>query len=232
MDGYQIPLYFHNGLPYLQCRPPTADKDATLPHIIMTSDFDWDPTTYDNIIDDMSHFYDAEEDNVHLSPFDGSRQYRRRTDATHSFNGEHQFLDAYEYPDYDELIDDILDSHHQYLVQDNYKVLQLNTNLQKFIMLCYVHFLPGPQRKPYNVLLRSLLNFLEAAFRTPFDIIGVLDSPHVVFVVVMRLLPLTLYLVTHQKFIVGLPQLNSSLSVSHSLQTCMTLRQTKSLKHP
>ena len=59
MDGYQIPLDFVNGLPYLQCRKPLQQEIETLPHIIMTSDMDWDPTIYDNVIEDFSHFYDT-----------------------------------------------------------------------------------------------------------------------------------------------------------------------------
>ena len=43
VDGYQLPLKFHNGLPYLPCRKPTEDELESLPHIIMTSDIDWDP---------------------------------------------------------------------------------------------------------------------------------------------------------------------------------------------
>jgi hypothetical protein len=70
MDGYQIPLDFHNFLPYLKCCIPTADELNKLPHIIMTSDMDWDPSTYNNTIDGMENFYDTDEDEVYHSPFD------------------------------------------------------------------------------------------------------------------------------------------------------------------
>jgi hypothetical protein len=76
MDAYQIPLDFHNGLPYLKkCQIPTEDELNTLPHIIMTSDMDWDPSTYNNTIDDMDKFFDADEDNVYHSPFDHKGDY-------------------------------------------------------------------------------------------------------------------------------------------------------------
>jgi hypothetical protein len=38
--AYQIPLAFHNGLPYLKCRPPSNAEVASLPYIVMTSDVD------------------------------------------------------------------------------------------------------------------------------------------------------------------------------------------------
>jgi hypothetical protein len=36
-DGYQLPLDFKNGLPYLRCQKPTEEL-SSLPHIITTSD--------------------------------------------------------------------------------------------------------------------------------------------------------------------------------------------------
>ena len=46
LDGYVIPLKIRNGLPYFNMVPPT-DHDI-YPHIILTSDSDWDPTILDN----------------------------------------------------------------------------------------------------------------------------------------------------------------------------------------
>jgi hypothetical protein len=59
IDGYQLPLDFKNGLPYLRCRKPTDDKLSSLPHIIMTSDVDWDPKQYDLTFDEIEHFHDT-----------------------------------------------------------------------------------------------------------------------------------------------------------------------------
>jgi hypothetical protein len=50
VDGYQLPLDFKNGLPYLRCRKPTEAELDLLPLIIMTSDVERDPTLYDNSI--------------------------------------------------------------------------------------------------------------------------------------------------------------------------------------
>jgi hypothetical protein len=68
VDGYQIPLDVNSGLPYLRCRKPTPDEVANLPHLIMTTDVDWDPCICDNNIDDIEQFYDANMDEVSDSP--------------------------------------------------------------------------------------------------------------------------------------------------------------------
>jgi hypothetical protein len=47
VDGYVLPLTFRGGLPYLSIRPYTDREFATLPHVVMTSDTDWDPTILD-----------------------------------------------------------------------------------------------------------------------------------------------------------------------------------------
>jgi hypothetical protein len=46
-------LTFVMVLPFLKCRIPTEDKLNTLPHIIMTSGMDWDPSMDNKTIDDM-----------------------------------------------------------------------------------------------------------------------------------------------------------------------------------
>jgi hypothetical protein len=127
MDGYQILLDFHNGLPYLKCCIPTEDELNTLPHIIMTSDMDWDPSTYDITIDDMDMFYDADEDDVYHSLFDHKGDYRHCTVASHTSHGESEFFDAYESPDYEDLIDDMLDSINPEVVNNIYEVYALES---------------------------------------------------------------------------------------------------------
>ena len=52
VDGYEIPLAFRNGLPYLPIKPYTDREYETLPHVIMTSDEDWDPSVLDNPAND------------------------------------------------------------------------------------------------------------------------------------------------------------------------------------
>jgi hypothetical protein len=99
MDGYQIPVAFRNGLPYLPCRAPTATEVASLPHVIMTSDADWDPATYDNVIPRINTFNDAKAEMVHQSTFDDCGNYRHCTVATHSTHPEPEYFDVHKYPD-------------------------------------------------------------------------------------------------------------------------------------
>jgi hypothetical protein len=54
MDRYQLPLNFKNGLPYLRCQTPTEEELASLLHIVMTSNVDWDPSHYDNDINNLA----------------------------------------------------------------------------------------------------------------------------------------------------------------------------------
>jgi hypothetical protein len=59
LDGYVIPINIVAGLPYISMRPYTDDEWDLLPHVILTSDLDWDPTVLDHTLDDDEHWYDA-----------------------------------------------------------------------------------------------------------------------------------------------------------------------------
>jgi hypothetical protein len=52
-DGFNIPLDIVQGLAYMKIRAPSDDELLTLPHVIFTSDTDWDPTILDNINNDI-----------------------------------------------------------------------------------------------------------------------------------------------------------------------------------
>jgi hypothetical protein len=67
MDGYVFPLSIRDGLPYLDMRPCTDVKYELPPHVILTSDVDWDPRVLDFDIDDNDDWYDAISDNVNHS---------------------------------------------------------------------------------------------------------------------------------------------------------------------
>ena len=110
IDDYQIPLDINNGLAYLRCRQPTDNELATLPHIVMTSDVDWDPRLYDHNIDDLDAFHDTSEDFVIHDTFDQYGEYRHRTVATHHVDPPDDFFDAVEYVNVDDVIDDIVDT--------------------------------------------------------------------------------------------------------------------------
>jgi hypothetical protein len=84
-DGYAIPINVKDGLPYVQVRPYTDEEWDTLPHVILTSDVDWDPTVLDHNLDDDDKWFDAVSD-LQTDPttnlFDEFGNYRKRT--THS----------------------------------------------------------------------------------------------------------------------------------------------------
>jgi len=64
LEGFILPLNFINGLPYLPSRPFTDSEWNTLPHILMTSDTDWDPARCD---DTSAH----DPIRLHNIPYDG-----------------------------------------------------------------------------------------------------------------------------------------------------------------
>ena len=51
LEGYVIPLQFRNGLAYFETKKPTDNDLEEYPHVILTSDTDWDPSILDNEID-------------------------------------------------------------------------------------------------------------------------------------------------------------------------------------
>ena len=51
-DNYIHPLDFINGLAYIKMRPYTDEEWDRLPHVMWTSDENWDPSIIDNIITD------------------------------------------------------------------------------------------------------------------------------------------------------------------------------------
>jgi hypothetical protein len=79
LDGYIIPLNFINGLPYMPIRPYTDTERMTLPHVILTSNVEWDPSTIDQIITDDESWFDAVADHGDgyvFQPFDEIGNYR------------------------------------------------------------------------------------------------------------------------------------------------------------
>jgi hypothetical protein len=100
MDGYHIPLEINNGMAYLLSHPPTSHALETLPQIIMrTADFDWNPSIFNNYIDDVETSYDASDDLTHYGALDQCREYRYRTITIHNTRYEPYFLDTVEFLD-------------------------------------------------------------------------------------------------------------------------------------
>jgi hypothetical protein len=59
-DGYIIPIDIRRGLPYITMRPFTDEEFEELPHVLWTSEDDWDPTSLDSVISDDPNWYEAE----------------------------------------------------------------------------------------------------------------------------------------------------------------------------
>ena len=81
LDGYLIPLDIINGLPYMQMHPNTDKEWKELPHIILTSGDEWDPTVLDNVISDKEDWYNTLKDldkGLIKTPFDQYGNYRHR----------------------------------------------------------------------------------------------------------------------------------------------------------
>jgi hypothetical protein len=61
----------------------------------MTSDVNWEPSIYDNIIDNMNEFFDSQEEDIHNdSPYNDVGEYRHRTVATYTIHAEIEFFDT------------------------------------------------------------------------------------------------------------------------------------------
>ena len=91
----------------LRCRKPTEHELSTFPHIIMTSDVHWNPSVYDNNVDDIEKFYDPDENLIRHDNFDQYGEYRYRTVARHQTSYEDEFFDAVAYADLDDMVDDV-----------------------------------------------------------------------------------------------------------------------------
>jgi hypothetical protein len=82
-EGYHIPLSYRSGLPYMDMRPPTDEELQQLPHIILTSDAVWDPST----LDDEFSFEEISQD----APFDATAlDLDPRVNATGEYTGNLQ----------------------------------------------------------------------------------------------------------------------------------------------
>jgi hypothetical protein len=78
----------------------------------MTSDVEWDPSLYENSIEDIEKFHDKKEDEYEHEDFNCYGEYCHRTVATHSTLPEEELFDTVECFDFDDLVDDLLDELH------------------------------------------------------------------------------------------------------------------------
>jgi len=84
LDGYVIPLNVVQGLPRMAIRPYTDREWEDLPHVILTSELDWDPGQLDLALDDDDNWFDAVSDlpaDTFSSLFDEYGDYRHRVEV-------------------------------------------------------------------------------------------------------------------------------------------------------
>jgi hypothetical protein len=93
LDGYAIPINIRNGLPYIAMRPYTDKEWDELPHVLFTSDSEWDPTVLDYDLDEDEQWFDALSDipeGTDNKLFDEYGDYRHCTIVNHAVTLEHQ----------------------------------------------------------------------------------------------------------------------------------------------
>jgi hypothetical protein len=88
----------------------------------MTSDMDWDPSKYDKDINDIGKFHDPGEDDHEEYRFDQHGEYCHRTAANHHTSVGDKLYDVCEFLDFDDQVDDLLDTVHPKAVNDIYGV--------------------------------------------------------------------------------------------------------------
>jgi hypothetical protein len=99
VEGYVHPLNIRNGLAHAIMRPYTDEEWETLPHVIWTSDEEWDPTVLVHEITDDDTWYDAISDlqgSLMNSPFDKYGRYRKREAEMHFFDSQMDHEDMIE----------------------------------------------------------------------------------------------------------------------------------------
>ena len=85
LEGYVLPIDIVEGLSYICTRAYTDKEYEELPHVLLSSDSDWDPTVFDNKLSDKEEWFEAQPDilpehNMTKHPFDEYGQYRHTTD--------------------------------------------------------------------------------------------------------------------------------------------------------
>jgi hypothetical protein len=78
-DGYIIPIDVRPGLPYITMRPFTDEEFEELPHVVWTSEDNWDPTSLDSVISNDPNWYKAEPSTPLPNPmYDEYGEFRGR----------------------------------------------------------------------------------------------------------------------------------------------------------
>jgi hypothetical protein len=122
LDGYVHPINIVSGLPYVPIRPYTDHEWETLPHVVWTSDNDWDPTVLDHSLDDDSNWFDAISDleaRPFTSLFDEYGDYRQRVIVQEVALSPVHDSDASLFDNFDVLLSDDVDDIVDHYVYDS-----------------------------------------------------------------------------------------------------------------
>ena len=111
-EGHVIPIQIRGALPVIDLHPPNDDEWENLPHVIMTSDDDWDPHIADSVLT-VEEWFEAtmkldgkvpSTNDYGDQRFDLQGYYRQREVN----NSNLVFFDAYqESPELDDIIDHV-----------------------------------------------------------------------------------------------------------------------------
>jgi hypothetical protein len=80
LDSYIIPLSIQDGLTHLNIRPYTDKEFETLPHVILTSELEWDPSVLDHAFKEDEQWGEAP---TFKSQFDEVGDYTQRVVTLH-----------------------------------------------------------------------------------------------------------------------------------------------------
>jgi len=101
LDCHIIPLNICNGLAYMDMSKPMDVDSSSLPHVVFTSDSNWDPTTLNSEFDPDVDWQDAQEEDFFDPHFYDTGNYLHCHAA---------FLDAFTTSKQQMDIDDLVDS--------------------------------------------------------------------------------------------------------------------------
>jgi hypothetical protein len=156
LDDYVNPLHVRQGLAYRDMHPPSDAEFDTLPHVVLTSDVNWDPSIIDNEIDLATDWYDTVQDlpnDPYVEPcFNSIGDYRHRHVANFDICSSPEIIAR------STAIDSILSSNKHNMVRNecNYEALRtclcwLSTDTVKKTIVATTQF----ARKVYSAPMRK-----------------------------------------------------------------------------
>jgi hypothetical protein len=94
VDGHTIPLTIKEGLVRLAIRPYTDQEYKSLPHVFLTAEDNWDPSTLDHEFNSVAEWFDATQrwdTDPAANRFDDVGNYRRRVAVQNSTSTYHSY---------------------------------------------------------------------------------------------------------------------------------------------